>query len=168
MNVAFIGIGTNVEPRERYMKQALEKLSQHGEINLEKQSSIYDTPPVGYEDQNSFLNMAVEVKTSLANTELLEACQQIEKDLGREPTFKNGPREIDLDILLYNHEYRELEELQLPHPRMHERAFVLVPLCEIAPEQVIPTSGRTVEELLRDCPTKDVKGVMRYDNLKQI
>lgn len=164
MNKAFIGLGTNIEPRKQYLDQAIEQLSNHGKINVVTISSIYETPPVGYLDQDAFLNMAMEVQTSLTNLELLEACQQIEQDLGRERTIKNGPRTIDLDILLYNHEYRELDGLQLPHPRMHERAFVLVPLCEIAPEQVIPTSGRTVEELLRNCSTKELDDIVRWGN----
>lgn len=162
MNRAFIGLGTNIEPRKQYLDQAIEKLSHHGEIDVVKMSSIYETPPVGYLDQATFLNMVVEVTTSLKNLALLKACQQIEQDLGRERTIKNGPRTIDLDILLYNHEYRELEGLQLPHPRMHERAFVLVPLSEIAPEQIIPTSGKSVEELLRDCPTREVNEIVRW------
>src|SRR5699024_11871341 len=87
-------------------------------------SSIYETPLVGYKNQDAFLNMVIKIETSLKNLELLEVCQTIETDLNRVRTIENGPRTIDLDILLYNHEYRELEELILPHPRMKERAFV--------------------------------------------
>lgn len=162
MNKAYISLGSNIEPRKRYLDEAIEKLQAHSEVSILKHSSIYETPPVGYLDQDKFLNMAIEVETSLKNTALLEVCQQIERDLNRERTIKNGPRTIDLDILLFNQEYRELEHLQIPHPRMKERAFVLVPLCEIAPEEVMPTSGETIEEMLRDCSTKDIEAIIRW------
>src|SRR5699024_9732614 len=128
MNRAYIGLGSNIEPKEQYLLQAIEQLKSHKEISVTKISSIYETPPVGYTDQNTFLNMTLEIETSLKNIELLRACQAIEKNLDRERTIKNGPRTIDLDILLFNHEYRELDGLEIPHPRMKERAFVLVPL----------------------------------------
>ena len=162
MNRAYIGLGSNIEPRKEYLDRAMEQLENHESIHIRNASSIYETPPVGYQDQGTFLNMALEIETSLKNFELLEVCQSIEADLDRVRTIKNGPRTIDLDILLYNHEYRELERLILPHPRMNERAFVLVPLNEIAPDEVMPTSGKTIEELLHDLPEHEVDKIILW------
>lgn len=164
MNKAFIGLGSNIEPRKHYLDQAIDKLTTHPYIHVIKVSSIYETPPVGYLDQQSFLNMVVELEVELESLQLLKACQQIEKDLDRKRSFKNGPRTIDLDILLFNDEYRDLEGLQLPHPRMVERAFVLVPLCEIAPNQIVPTIEKTTEEILQDLPKKDIQEIVRWEN----
>src|SRR5699024_9592520 len=97
-----------------------------------QESSIYETAPVGFIDQADFLNMVIEVETRLSPIELLDVCQEIELRLGRERVIRFGPRTIDLDILLYNQENLETERLSIPHVRMHERAFVLVPLAEIA------------------------------------
>lgn len=163
MNIAYIGLGSNIEPRKEYLDKAIEQLSNHDSIHVKNISSVYETPPVGYADQAAFLNMAIKVETSLKNLELLKTCQSIEQSLDRERTIKNGPRTIDLDILLFNHEYRELDGLELPHPRMKERAFVLVPLNEIASEQVMPTSGKTIEELLRDLPENDVEEIVLWE-----
>ena len=108
MNTVYQGLGSNIEPRKQYLEDAIKKLRENEQIKVEKTSSIYETAPVGYTDQDPFLNMVIEIKTSLTNLELLEACQQIEQQLGREKTFKNGPRTIDLDILFYNREFRDL------------------------------------------------------------
>lgn len=162
MNKAYIGLGSNIEPRKEYLDKAIELLENHDAIHIKRVSSIYETPPVGYEDQAAFLNMAIEIETSLRNLELLEICQLIETDLDRVRTIKNGPRTIDLDILLYNHEYRELEELILPHPRMKERAFVLVPLNEIAADEVMPTSGKTIEDVLHDLSENEVNEIVPW------
>lgn len=161
-NTAYIGLGSNIEPRQQYLEDAIKKLDENEQITVEKKSSIYETKPVGYTEQDYFLNMVIIIRTSLCNTDLLEFCQQIERQLGREKTFKNGPRTIDLDILLYNSEYRDLERLKLPHPRLHERAFVLVPLCEIAPNVVMPISGRTANVLLEELSQKDTDKVVLW------
>lgn len=163
MNKAFIGLGSNIEPRKKYLDDAIRLLNQHEEIEVVQQSSIYETAPVGYDNQDAFLNMVLEIDTTLSNVSLLEVCQGIEQELGRERTIKNGPRTADLDILLYNNENRELEKLRIPHPRMHERAFVLVPLCEIAPEQVMPTDGKLVEDLYNRLSDKELRGVKKWD-----
>src|SRR5699024_4742896 len=97
-----------------------------------KESSIYETPPVGYTNQGHFLNMFIAVKTSLSAIKLLDVCQCIEQQLGRKREIRFGPRTIDLDILIYNEENIKTDRLIVPHPRMHERAFVLIPLVEIA------------------------------------
>lgn len=133
-NTAYIGLGSNIGDRERYLRQAVAMLTQHQHVTVTKVSSIYETDPVGYEDQDQFLNMAVEIKTSLSPFELLDLTQSIEAELGRTREVRWGPRTADLDILLYNRENIETEQLIVPHPRMYERLFVLAPLKEICPQ----------------------------------
>ncbi|MFL5629027.1 MAG: 2-amino-4-hydroxy-6-hydroxymethyldihydropteridine diphosphokinase, partial [Ktedonobacteraceae bacterium] len=111
-------------------------------------SSIYETEPVGYADQPCFLNIVCSGKTSLPAQDFLVQAKAIETSLGRQVTFRNGPRPIDIDILFYDDLNTTQSELTIPHPRMAERAFVLVPLAEIAPDKIDPRSGRTVRELL--------------------
>lgn len=168
MNVAFIGLGSNIEPRKENLDQALQLLVEHKQIRIVNKSSIYETEPVDYTDQAQFLNMVIKVETTLSNLDLLTACQTIEKELGRDreaQQIEKGPRTIDLDILLFNNENRDLDILRIPHPRMHERAFVLIPLNEIAPEHIIPTSGRRIDELVEQLPEKDIKGVVKWEQL---
>lgn len=160
---AFIGLGSNIEPREDYLKRAVKLLKTHKEIQVEKVSDIYETVPVGYLEQGKFLNQAVKIFTSLSSIDLLDVCQNIERDLDREETFVDGPRTIDLDILLYNQENRQLDRLRIPHPRLHERAFVLIPLNEIGAETVIPTSGKSIAELVESLPTKELKSVVKWE-----
>lgn len=160
--ISYIALGTNIEPREDYLTKARVKLFETEDITIVKESSIYETVPVGYKDQSDFLNMVIEVETPLSPIGLLEACQSIEQALGRERTIKNGPRTIDLDILVYNQEYRETRRLTLPHPRMHERAFVLVPFNEIAPDLVIARQDAHVKDLLENLPMNEKKGVSKW------
>lgn len=159
MNKAYLALGTNIEPRIQYLESCLYELSKHPDISIINQSSIYQTVPVGYTDQADFLNMVIEIKTTLASLELLDYCQQLERELGRERTIRFGPRTIDLDILLYNQENNKTERLIIPHPRMHERAFVLIPLNEIAPDIVIPVKEKRVADLIEELPGNDIKGV---------
>jgi len=162
MNEVYIGLGSNLGERETFLKDAIKLLRENKEIKLEKQSSIYETAPVGYKEQGHFLNMVIKVKTSLSHLQLLDVCQKIEDELGRERTTKNGPRTIDLDILLYNKENRDLGRLRIPHPRLHERAFVLVPLHEIAPDLIMPTSGKHIEDLINDISSKELAEVIKW------
>ncbi|MCY7783544.1 MULTISPECIES: 2-amino-4-hydroxy-6-hydroxymethyldihydropteridine diphosphokinase [unclassified Bacillus (in: firmicutes)] len=133
-NIAYIALGSNIGDRETYLRQAVALLHQHDAVMVTQVSSIYETDPVGYEDQDEFLNMAVEIKTSLNPFELLELTQHIENELGRTREVRWGPRTADLDILLFNRENIETEQLIVPHPRMYERMFVLAPLAEICPQ----------------------------------
>ncbi|KYD05599.1 2-amino-4-hydroxy-6-hydroxymethyldihydropteridine diphosphokinase [Bacillus atrophaeus] len=130
-NTAYIALGSNIGDRESYLRQAVVLLHQHEAVTVTKVSSIYETDPVGYEAQDEFLNMAAEIKTSLTPFELLDLTQSIESELGRKRDIRWGPRTADLDILLYNRENIETEQLIVPHPRMYERLFVLAPLKEI-------------------------------------
>src|SRR5699024_408279 len=164
MNIAYISLGSNIEPRESYMEKAIALLQAHDQIDIIKRSSIYETAPVGYLDQSQFLNMVIQIKTSLKNMELLRACQAIENELGRETTIENGPRTMDLDILLYNNENRDLEELRIPHRRIHERAFVLIPLYEIAPDIALPTSGVLIEDILHKISEKEKATVIKWES----
>ncbi len=138
MNVSYVAIGSNQGDRAGIMQDAIRFLMKDNQIQIEKTSSIYETDPVGYTDQAKFLNMVIKVNTSYAALELLKVLQQTEHFFGRERGVRWGPRTLDLDILLYNQENIEVEELIIPHPRMWERAFVLVPLLEIADRRDIP------------------------------
>lgn len=163
MNKVYIGLGTNIGDRKKYLQEAITQIEANEHITVKKESSIYETAPVGYTDQSHFLNQVIMVETSLEHLELLDYCQKIEQNLGRERTIKNGPRTIDLDILMYNHENRDLGRLRIPHPRMHERAFVLIPLNEIAPELVVPTTGEKVEDLILDLSEAEMKDVVKWE-----
>lgn len=162
MNQAYIALGTNIEPREEYLNQALALLAEDKKIEILNQSSIYQTVPVGYTDQPDFLNMVIQIKTSYKAIDLLNACQEIEQSLGRKRTIRFGPRTIDLDILLYNQENRQSERLIIPHPRMHERAFVLTPLREISPDLYIPKVGKHVVDLINELSVEAIKDVKLY------
>ncbi|MDX8363163.1 2-amino-4-hydroxy-6-hydroxymethyldihydropteridine diphosphokinase [Cytobacillus sp. IB215316] len=128
---AYIALGSNQGDRQLYMFKAIKSLQLHPQITITKTSSIYETNPVGYTDQDQFLNMVIKVNTDLSALDLLTICQHTEEQLGRKREIRWGPRTIDLDILLYNQENIETEQLIVPHPRMLERAFVMVPLLEI-------------------------------------
>ena len=131
MNDVYLSIGTNIGDRKRNLQEAVKLLTEAEGIEVIRVSSIYETAPIGYVDQDAFLNIAVYVKTTKSADEMLAACHYIEQELGRVRLIRWGPRSIDLDILLYNQENIESEHLIVPHARMYERAFVLVPLMEI-------------------------------------
>lgn len=133
MNESYLSLGSNIGDRLEMLKQATVLLAQHPKVNVINISSIYETAPVGFTDQEPFLNMVVHIKTSCSALELLDLCQEVEQKLLRKRLVRWGPRTIDLDILLYNQDNMETERLTIPHPRMHERAFVLIPLMEINP-----------------------------------
>ena len=128
---AYIAMGSNMGDREQWLRKAIEMLGQHTAIEVTQISNIYETDPVGYTQQPSFLNMVIEVNTTLAAPDLLLEQLSIEQQLGRVREIQWGPRTIDLDLLLYDNVSLETELLVLPHPRMMERAFVLVPLHDV-------------------------------------
>ncbi|MEH7418127.1 2-amino-4-hydroxy-6-hydroxymethyldihydropteridine diphosphokinase [Neobacillus drentensis] len=154
-NTAFIALGSNIGNRYDNIVNAINYLKSDPAIQLVKLSSIYETDPVGYEDQDLFLNMAVKVQTSLSAMELLELCLKIELELGRKREIRWGPRTIDLDILTFNQENIETEKLIIPHPRILERAFVLVPLVEIDQNLRIPGVDKPLDILLDELPDKE-------------
>ena len=137
MAIAYIGIGSNLGNRQKNCSRAIEMLETRG-IVVKKRSSMYETKPRGVADQPQFINMALEVETGLEPYDLLRTLKDIEREIGRRETFKWGPRIIDLDILLFDALFLRDNSLQIPHPLMHERDFVLKPLCEIAPDKIHP------------------------------
>ena len=150
MATAYIGLGSNLGDRMTMLRTAIQRLETLG--GIAGVSSLYETEPVGYLAQPSFLNAVVALDTAQAPADLLGALLGIERDLGRVRSFPNAPRTLDLDLLLVDDVILDTPELSLPHPRLHERAFVLVPLAEIAPELVLPGTGKTMQELLRTLP----------------
>lgn len=162
MNQVYVALGTNIEPRNEFITDALKRIENHPSITITKQSSIYETAPVGYTDQADFFNMVIELNTELSSLELLDSFQDIENKLGRTREIRFGPRTIDLDILLYNQESSKMKRLIIPHPRMHERAFVLVPLHEIAPSLHIPQQNKSVKELIGVLPEADLQGIRKW------
>ncbi len=159
MAEAFIGLGSNVGDPAANLEQALTRLAER--VTIERVSSAYLTDPVGLRAQPRFLNAVVRVRTDLAARELLAVMTRIEDEMGRQRDVRFGPRTIDLDLLLYGDATRRDPDLSLPHPRMAERRFVLVPLAEIAPETRVPPDGRTAAELLSRLPAS--QGVDRID-----
>lgn len=153
MNDVYLSIGTNIGERYENLQRAIRLLMGTEGVEVVRISSVYETAAVGYTDQADFLNIAVYVKTEHASGKMLEICQSIENELGRVREFRWGPRIIDLDILLYNHENIETESLIVPHPRMYERAFVLVPLIDITPtpaNKQLQLAHLTMEQLNRE------------------
>jgi 2-amino-4-hydroxy-6-hydroxymethyldihydropteridine diphosphokinase len=149
MTTVFLGLGSNLGDRRRNLEAALEALRAHPRITVSAVSSFLETDPVGGPPgQGRFLNAAAGIETDLSPDSLLEELKRVERALGRKPGPRWGPREIDLDILLYGDTILETGTLVIPHPRMRERRFVLEPLAEIAPAARDPVTGRTVRELL--------------------
>ena len=157
MNTVFLSLGTNLGDRLAHLHAALDSLPPDVEITA--RSPVYETPAWGYEDQGPFLNMVIEGQTELEPVALLARLKQLETDLGRRPSFRWGPRVIDMDILFYDELILDTPELGIPHPRLHERAFVLVPLADIAPEWKHPVLGKTVRQMLAGV---DASGIQKY------
>jgi 2-amino-4-hydroxy-6-hydroxymethyldihydropteridine diphosphokinase len=150
MTIAYIGVGSNIGDRVGYVQQAHCLLNDTNDIQVIESSSLYETEPVGYKDQEWFINAVLKVETSLSPEELLNQCLRIEKQLGRvryPDLSKNGPRTLDLDILFYDNKVITNENIEIPHPRMHQRAYALVPLLELDADLYHPVLKKTVSEL---------------------
>lgn len=158
---AYVALGSNLGERLQNLQQAVDRLGELGRMTAI--SHVYETDPVGYTEQPLFLNAVVRLETALPPAELMTALLAIEQAMGRVRTIKYGPRTLDLDLLFYDQVVMVGDHLTLPHPRLHERAFVLVPLAEIAPQLVHPRRQRTVQELLDELPETD--GVRRFARL---
>ena len=148
MYAAYIGFGSNIGDRLVHIQNAIQTLSKAEGITLQKISSLYKTDPVGYEAQAQFLNGVAAIQTSLSPLSLLHTLKDIETAVGRQHRIRWGPREIDLDILIYGDLCLQTEKLIVPHPEMHLRGFVLVPLAEITPDLVHPVFQESIQTLL--------------------
>jgi GTP cyclohydrolase-4 len=157
----YLALGSNLGDRMGNLASAVERLSQ--KVNIKKVSSVYETEPVYYKEQPLYLNAVLSALTELDPFELLRFAKSIESDLGRQPSFRNAPRLIDIDILFYSDRVVKTEELTIPHHRIAERAFVLVPLAEIAPRLVHPLLQKRVSELL--AVVEGVDGVRKFGKL---
>ena len=142
---AVIALGSNLAEPARQVRAALSALEAHPQIQIEKTSSLYVTAPVGYDDQPDFVNAVCSVRTSLDGVSLLAVLNRIEADFGRERTFRNAPRTLDLDIIDFDGISSDDPHLTLPHPRAHERSFVMKPLAEILPDFVLGEHGRAAD-----------------------
>lgn len=145
MKTAYLSLGSNLGDREAHLTAALHRLQAAG-VHVVRRSSIQETEPQDFKDQPWFLNLAVEVETDLAPQELLASIQKIESDMGRQRSIPKGPRTIDIDILFYANLIITTTDLEIPHPRLTQRAFVLDPLSEIAPDLRHPVTGQSVRE----------------------
>ena len=151
----YFGLGSNLGDRLRNLQEALDKLSQS--CRVLRCSRVYETAPWGFDDQPAFLNQVVEAESDLPPLDLLKTIKHIETNLGRTPTFRYGPRLIDIDILIYGQQVLKTADLAVPHAMISERAFVLVPLAELIPAETLPGTGKTITELLAAVDTHGVK-----------
>jgi 2-amino-4-hydroxy-6-hydroxymethyldihydropteridine diphosphokinase len=148
LTIAYIGIGSNVGDRTMFVRSAIDALDADDAIEVRRVSSLYETAPVGGPPQRSFVNVVAEIDTGMSPQALLRTCKGLEEALGREPSeIRWGPRVVDLDVLLYGEEKVNDPDLEIPHPRMAERRFVLVPLLEIAPDAADPWGARYADLL---------------------
>jgi len=152
----YLGFGSNIGNRIKNLERALASLAAQPGIRVISTSSLYETEPVSFRDQGWFINQAVGIETTLPPFELLRVTQHIENSMGRTRAIRWGPRSIDIDILLYGDLIIDHDGLTIPHPRMTERRFVLVPLAEIAPSLMHPKIGERIRAILIDTPANDL------------
>jgi 2-amino-4-hydroxy-6-hydroxymethyldihydropteridine diphosphokinase len=159
---AYLGLGSNLGERAANLQRALRHLAETGAVEVIRCSWVYQTAPWGYADQPAFLNCVAEVRTTLSPVDLLRRVKEIEDRMGREATFRWGPRHIDIDILLYGQEVVRLQcpDLQVPHARLHQRAFVLAPLAELGADLVHPVVQKSIASLKDQ--VEGMEGVVRW------
>ncbi len=156
-HIVYLSLGSNMGSRAANLKEALSALSP--QLDVKKKSRVYETPPWGYAEQEKFLNQVLMAKTYVEPELLLKHLKRLEVALGRKPSFQNGPRSIDIDILFYDDLAIESPALTIPHPRLHERGFVLLPLMDIAPDLLHPVHKKSISELVASC---DVSGITPF------
>jgi 2-amino-4-hydroxy-6-hydroxymethyldihydropteridine diphosphokinase len=152
----YLSLGSNIGDRERNLREAVERLASN-DVRVLRTSRIYETEPVDNKDQAWFLNQVVEAETALFPMQLLTRIGRVERELGRVCTVRKGPRTIDIDILFYGAATVETERLEIPHPRIAERRFVLAPLAELAPDLRHPVTHRSVRQILESAPPAVVR-----------
>ena len=157
--IAYLGLGANLDDPRRQLSEALKRLNAADEVEVTRVSTFYRNPPLGPENQPWYVNAAARVRTRLGPEELLRLLQQVEAALGRVRGEHWGPRRLDLDLLLYNGEVIFAPNLVVPHPEMHRRGFVLVPLAEIAPQAWHPVLGKSAGDLLAELNPADREAV---------
>ena len=160
----YLGFGSNLGSRAEHLAAAI-RLMKGADLVIERVSPVYESPPYGYADQPDFLNLVVRAKTELDPHALFRRAKEIEKRLGRRQTIRNGPRPIDIDIIAYDDRILDDDLLTVPHPRMRDRAFVLVPLRDVAPNFVLPTTGESIEQLSAALPPASA---VRLGELEQL
>ena len=155
-HIIYLALGSNLGNRAANLKEAIAALPPQMEVKAK--SKVYETPPWGYIEQEKFLNQVLMVKTYLEPLPLLKHLKRLEVALGRKASFQNGPRLIDIDILFYDDLIFESPELMIPHPRVHERGFVLLPMMDIAPDFIHPVKQKSVRDLIAGC---DLRGIVQ-------
>jgi 2-amino-4-hydroxy-6-hydroxymethyldihydropteridine diphosphokinase len=156
-HIVYLALGTNLGDRLANLKQAISSLTP--QLDVKAKSQVYETPPWGFEDQPKFLNQAIRAKTYLDPEPLLKHLKRLEVALGRKESFLNGPRLLDIDILFYDDLVVDKPSLVIPHPRLHERGFVLLPLMDIAPDLVHPVTKKSIREMAE---SSDVSGIEKF------
>lgn len=154
-HIVYLALGSNMGNRLSNLKAAVVNLTP--QMTVKQKSSVYETPPWGFTEQDAFLNQVVKVTTYLEPEPLLRHLKRMETALGRVPNFQNGPRVIDIDILFFDNMIINTPPLVVPHPRLHERAFVLVPLAEIEPDFIHPILQRPINKILEDVDRSEIK-----------
>ena len=163
MAKSLLSLGSNLGDSKALISDALEDINRTEGVTVLKQSSLYITKPVGFLDQDDFVNAAALVETSLDAHELLKAMQSLEQKYKRVRLFKDGPRTLDIDIIAYDEVVMNTDDLILPHPRMHERAFVLSPLNEIVPDYQVSLHNKNISELYEDKEEKEKAGAKKLN-----
>jgi 2-amino-4-hydroxy-6-hydroxymethyldihydropteridine diphosphokinase len=158
VTVAYVGIGSNLDDPAHHVRSALAELDELPHTRVVRQSSLYRSAPMGYAAQPEFVNAVAQLETGLPAERLLAELQEIEARHGRRRSFANAPRTLDLDVLLYGDAVVDLPALKIPHPRMHERAFVLAPLLDIAPDLSLPQHG-PIRSLLASCSEQKIERI---------